>query len=296
MSESIDSVIVCPCLDLNPPIQTKETVGSYLVESILGIGSTAIVKLGSHLTTGEKVAIKVINPFQMKYRYRQVNIKNEVEIMKKFHHPGIIQLQDVIDQSDQTSIIMKYSEGGDLFNYIIKNFHLKEREVCKIFIQIVDALEHIHSHGIVHRDVKPENILLDHQRNIKITDFGLSTSIPTDGSRISEFCGSFLYSAPEILLRVPYIGAEVDIWALGVTLYVMTTGLVPWEGMNEREQAKNIIAAHYVLPHNLPSTTKRLLEKMLRVDPSERSTLAEIKSIVSDWKRNLDMVNPIPSC
>lgn len=271
----------------------QEMIGNFRVDKVLGKGSYGVVKMGTSTLTGEKVAIKTMNPSRLVSDNDRKSLQNEIEIMKKLNHENIVRVFEVIEQNNQVSLIMEYSENGELFDHIIKNHKLKELEACKIFIETIEALEHIHAMGIVHRDVKPENILLGSQNKVKLSDFGLSTLIPSDGTKLKEFCGSPLYSSPELFLQKPYIGPEVDVWALGVTLYAMTTGSIPWKGNSLMEQARNIVKGNYIVPSDVSLTVEILLEKMLQPDPRKRSSLVEIKSIAHDWKSNLEYYQTI---
>jgi serine/threonine protein kinase len=180
-------------------------VGSYEVGKTLGNGSFGKVKLGTNVFTKEKVAIKFFNHRRFATAQQVENTQREIEIMKLLSHPNIVKLIDVIEKPDEctTYLIAEYVSGGELFDYIVANGTVKERQARIFLRQIISAVEFCHANLIVHRDLKPENLLLDANGNIKISDFGLSNMIEP-GKLLDSFCGSPLYAAPEILLAEKY--------------------------------------------------------------------------------------------
>jgi len=125
-------------------------------------------------------------------------VSREIKILKMIRHPNIIQLYEIIETPKQLYLIMEYASGGELFDYIVENTRLPEKEACKFFQQIISGIEYLHELGIVHRDLKPENLLIDHENNIKLVDFGLSNTYQ-QGSLLKTACGSPCYAAPEMI-------------------------------------------------------------------------------------------------
>jgi len=141
-------------------------------------------------------------------------------------------------------------------------------------------VNYCHSKNIVHRDLKLENILLDESRNIKIIDFGFSIAIPYD-KKLSIFCGTPSYMAPEIVDKKDYFGPPVDVWALGIVLYVMACGVFPFKGNDDKELYKNIMNCQLEVIGVLSEKLKKLLKKILKFDPLERVTSEEI--LYDEW-------------
>lgn len=187
-------------------------IGHYILGNTLGTGTFGKVKIGEHQLTKHKVAVKILN--RQKIRSLDVvgKIRREIQNLKLFRHPHIIKLYQVISTPTDIFMIMEYVSGGELFDYIVKNGKLQEHEARRFFQQIISGI--CHRHMIVHRDLKPENLLLDHNRHVKIADFGLSNMM-LDGEFLRTSCGSPNYAAPEVISGKLYAGPEVDIWSCG---------------------------------------------------------------------------------
>lgn len=172
---------------------------------------------------------------------------------------------------------MEYSSSGELFDYIVKCSKVKENEACQFFQQIVAGIEYIHKLNVVHRDLKPENLLLDHNKRIKIVDFGLSNTYKPN-ELLQTACGSPCYAAPEMIAGKKYEGIKVDIWSSGVILFAMTCGYLPFEDANTGELYKKIMAGDYKTPKFLSSSLKDLITNVLNKDPNRRFGIEEIRN------------------
>mmetsp|Transcript_16657 Transcript_16657/g.23123 ORF Transcript_16657/g.23123 Transcript_16657/m.23123 type:complete len:513 (+) Transcript_16657:130-1668(+) len=255
-------------------VMDVKVIGDYIVGKKLGEGTYGVVRLGIHSKTKKKVALKIV---ELKTEVGIKYLKREIGIMKLLHHPNIVKLYDVIEMPDRnkTCLVLEYVDGGELFDYILTREKLPESEAARLFRQIVSGLAYCHRNLVIHRDLKPENILLDSNRNAKITDFGMSNMMQP-GVFLQSKCGSPLYAPPEILMQQQYMGPEVDTWALGVILYAMVTGFLPWEGSSLLDQVKNIVTGKYAKPQGVSDEFEDLLERMLSVDPKKRATLQEV--------------------
>lgn len=171
---------------------------------------------------------------------------------------------------------MEYASGGELFNYIVNKKRLEEAEASFFFVQIINGLEYIHKNNIVHRDMKPENLLLTEGKILKIIDFGLSNSYRS-GQLLSTPCGSPCYAAPEMILGRKYSGMLVDTWSTGIILYAMVCGYLPFEDKNNERLYNKILECKLELPEHLSFTCKDLIKKILTVNPSRRIKLDDIK-------------------
>jgi serine/threonine protein kinase len=180
---------------------------------------------------------------------------------------------------------MEHLSNGELFEYILARQRLSETESCRIFAQIVTGVSYLHDQGIIHRDLKLENILLDKNRNIKIIDFGFSNVVALNPQGLlSTSCGSPCYAAPELVTKDSYVGELVDIWSCGVILYAMLCGTLPFEDDPNNEGGENMVLLYkYIMsttltfPVPISSAAKHLINRMLNTDPSLRALFPEIK-------------------
>ncbi|KAH3680303.1 hypothetical protein WICMUC_000370 [Wickerhamomyces mucosus] len=257
--------------DFNPP---GGKIGKYQIIKTLGEGSFGKVKLAYHLTTGQKVALKIINRKTLAKSDMQGRIEREISYLRLLRHPHIIKLYDVIKSKDEIIMVIEYAKN-ELFDYIVQKGKMPEIEGRRFFQQIISAVEYCHRHKIVHRDLKPENLLLDDNLNVKIADFGLSNFM-SDGNFLKTSCGSPNYAAPEVISGKLYAGPEVDVWSCGVILYVMLCGRLPFDDEFIPALFKKISNGVYTIPNYLSSGAKNLLTRMLVVNPLNRITIHEI--------------------
>uniref|UniRef100_A0A3P8T934 non-specific serine/threonine protein kinase n=1 Tax=Amphiprion percula TaxID=161767 RepID=A0A3P8T934_AMPPE len=253
----------------------------------LGKGTYGKVKKAKE-RSGRLVAIKSIRKEKIKDEQDLVHIRREIEIMSSLCHPHIITIYEVFENKDKIVIVMEYASRGDLYDYICDKRNISEREARHFFRQIVSAVHYCHQNGIVHRDLKLENILLDGNGNVKIADFGLSNLYQSD-EYLQTFCGSPLYASPEIVNGRPYRGPEVDTWSLGVLLYTLVHGTMPFDGNSHKILVQQISTGNYRKPNN-PSDACGLIRWMLMVNPERRATTEEI---AGHWWLNWGYQHPI---
>ncbi|KAJ3318943.1 hypothetical protein HDV06_006932 [Boothiomyces sp. JEL0866] len=321
-------------------------LSNYEVGKTIGEGAFGKVKLGKHIPTGEKVAIKIINiqeqkklqeenrriqtvvdlglerkarkkiysdaieqimhnpdlngqenlvnleEFMKKVRMEakevlhfekepsvgelMSNMEHEVLLLMRLSHPNIIKIFKVVETNDDIYIIMEYASGGDLSSYVGRYGQLTEIESRRIFRQIVSAVDFIHSSHVVHRDLKLENILLDHQNNVLVSDFGLSRAFG-QSDHMKTFCGTPFYSAPELLGGKPYSGTKCDIWAMGVILFVMAAGFLPFASDSESKLLERIRTTEFEVPQHFSWELLDLLRKIFIENPQERLDIEGIR-------------------
>eukprot|EP00003_Mantamonas_plastica_P033174 TRINITY_DN936_c0_g2_i4.p1 TRINITY_DN936_c0_g2~~TRINITY_DN936_c0_g2_i4.p1 ORF type:complete len:697 (+),score=205.82 TRINITY_DN936_c0_g2_i4:295-2091(+) len=195
--------------------------------------------------------------------------------MKLLDHENISKLLEVIDTSRHLYLVLELCEGGELFDYIVAHHRIKEPEARKLFRQIVSGVAYCHHHMVIHRDLKPENLLLDAQRNIKIIDFGFANVMLPDGL-LKTFCGSPAYAAPEMVAGKEYYGPEVDIWSMGVILYALLCGYLPFDHRNIGKLYQLILAGEYECPDFLSEEAQDLISIMLVPSVEERCSITDI--------------------
>ena len=221
-------------------------------------------------------------------------------------HPNIVKLFQVIETEKTLYLVMEYASGGEVFDYLVLHGRMKEKEARAKFRQIVSAVQYCHQKKIIHRDLKAENLLLDSEMNIKIADFGFSNEF-TPGNKLDTFCGSPPYAAPELFqgtlclsfpllfflsfffffsressdfidlfvchLGKKYDGPEVDVWSLGVILYTLVSGSLPFDGSTLRELRERVLRGKYRIPFYMSTDCENLLKKFLVLNPTKRASL-----------------------
>uniref|UniRef100_A0A8C7QIL4 non-specific serine/threonine protein kinase n=1 Tax=Oncorhynchus mykiss TaxID=8022 RepID=A0A8C7QIL4_ONCMY len=254
---------IASCADEQPH------VGNYRLLKTIGKGNFAKVKLARHILTGREVAIKIIDKTQLNpTSLQKVKEKPIVSLLK-------LKLFEVIETEKTLYLVMEYASGGEVFDYLVAHGRMKEKEARAKFRQIVSAVQYCHQKKIVHRDLKAENLLLDADMNIKIADFGFSNEF-TMGSKLDTFCGSPPYAAPELFQGKKYDGPEVDVWSLGVILYTLVSGSLPFDGQNLKELRERVVRGKYRIPFYMSTDCENLLKRFLVLNPSKRGTLEQI--------------------
>lgn len=266
-----------------------DTKGNILMERyelgrLLGQGTFAKVYYARNLTTGQSVAIKVIDKAKVS-RVGLINqIKREISIMKLVRHPNILQLYEVMATKTKIYFALEYAKGGELFDKVA-NGKLKEQTARKYFHQLIKAVDFCHSRGVYHRDLKPENLLLDENENLKVSDFGLSAlaeSKHQDGL-LHTTCGTPAYVAPEVITRRGYDGDKADVWSCGVILYVLLAGYLPFHDSNVVEMYRKIGKSEFRFPSWFQPEVRKLLLRILDPNPVNRITIPKIKE--NSWFR-----------
>lgn len=255
--------------------QRPQSIGYYDLEKSVGEGNFAKVKLATHTLTGQKVAVKIIDKSKLD-KQTSKKLFREVRIMKMLNHPHIVRLYEVIDTPKELYLIMEFCSGGEVFDYLVAHGKMKEKEARRHFRNITLAVDYCHNLHVIHRDLKAENLLLDVNMNVKIADFGFSNQF-SPGQRLNTWCGSPPYAAPELFQGKEYSGPEVDIWSLGVVLYVLVCGALPFDGTTLTKLRARVLAGKFKIPFYLSSDCEKLIKKLLVLDPSKRATLDQVK-------------------
>ncbi|XP_037380775.1 serine/threonine-protein kinase SIK1 [Talpa occidentalis] len=250
-------------------------VGFYDVERTLGKGNFAVVKLARHRVTKTQVAIKIIDKTRLDSSNLE-KIYREVQIMKLLNHPHIIKLYQVMETKDMLYIVTEFAKNGEMFDYLTSHGHLSEEEARKKFWQILSAVEYCHSHHVVHRDLKTENLLLDANMDIKLADFGFGNFYKS-GEPLSTWCGSPPYAAPEVFEGKEYEGPQLDVWSLGVVLYVLVCGSLPFDGPSLPALRQRVLEGRFRIPFFMSQDCETLIRRMLVLDPAKRITVAQIR-------------------
>ncbi|KAG0429974.1 hypothetical protein HPB47_023112 [Ixodes persulcatus] len=235
-------LIMGMALKLKGPIR----VGFYDIERTIGKGNFAVVKLARHRITKTEVAIKIIDKTQLDPANLD-KVYREVHIMKMLSHPHIVKLYQVMETKNMLYLVSEYASQGEVFDFISRHGRMPEAMARRKFWQVLSAVEYCHSNRVVHRDLKAENLLLDCNMNIKLADFGFSNFFSPD-DYLTTWCGSPPYAAPEVFEGKCYIGPEIDVWSLGVVLYVLVCGALPFDGCNLQVLRSRVLSGRFRIP------------------------------------------------
>lgn len=253
----------------------------YKLGKVLGQGTFGQVRLGVDKETGEEFAVKIVR--KQEYDENEMDfLGREVEILKSVSHNNIVNTHDVFDTGDRLHLVMELMKGGELFDFIADAGHFSEQAASQVMRGIVKGVQYLHRESIVHRDLKPENVLCMKKEwplQVKLADFGLA-NFAVDGSvkdakSPSAMVGTPGYVAPEVVKGEAY-GPPVDMWACGVLLYIMLSGMMPFYGRDDRECLKRIAAGIYKMPDrewkSISVEAKSLVKSLLQTDPKKRLT------------------------
>lgn len=258
--------------------------GKYEVGKLLGCGAFAKVYHARIVGTGQSVAIKVISKQKVLKGNLTAHIKREISIMQRLNHPHIVRLHEVMATKTKIYFVLEFAKGGELFTKIAKG-RFTEDLSRKYFHQLISAIAYCHSRGVYHRDLKLENILLDENWNLKVTDFGLSAisdQVRPDGL-LHTLCGTPAYVAPELLAKKGYKGDKLDIWSCGIVLFVLNAGYLPFNDPNLMVLYQKIYKGDFRFPKWTSPDLKRLLSQLLDTNPETRITIDKI--IDDPWYR-----------
>nr|CAH8867310.1 unnamed protein product [Trichobilharzia regenti] len=251
-----------------------QRIGLYYLGPTLGRGNFAVVKLGKHSQLAVKVAIKIMNKDLIGSK-NLGKVSRELEAMKRCQHPHIIRLYHVMETESNIFMVTEYASKGEVFDHISLSHAFTEKEARELFWQIVCAIEFCHNSGIVHRDLKAENLLLDSDFKIKVADFGFCNFFQND-QLLSTHCGSPQYAAPELFKGEPYDGTLADVWSLGVILYILVCGSFPFPGESLGDIRTQVLRGLVRFPFYLSTACEQVIRCMLQVDPIRRFKLKQV--------------------
>ncbi|XP_057429625.1 CBL-interacting serine/threonine-protein kinase 11-like [Lotus japonicus] len=248
--------------------------GKYELGRVLGCGAFAKVHYARNVQTGQSVAVKIINKKKLAGTGLASNVKREIAIMSRLHHPHIVRLHEVLATKTKIYFIMDFVRGGELFAKVSKG-RFGEDLSRRYFHQLISAVGYCHTRGVFHRDLKPENLLLDENGDLKVSDFGLSAlrdQIRPDGL-LHTLCGTPAYVAPEILAKRGYDGTKVDVWSCGVVLFVLAAGYLPFNDPNLMVMYRKIYNGEFRCPRWMSPDLRRFLSRLLDTNPETRITV-----------------------
>ena len=272
--------------DAGEIIQIPTHFSHYTYIKTIGAGASAVIVLVKDDILGVNFAAKIVSRAKLIENQRIEYFERELRLLQSMKHPHIISVQDVIYLQDIIVVMLEYCENGDLLTYITSQGSLNPFIARKMFYQLVTAVDYIHSKNIAHRDLKPENVFVDAESNIKLGDFGLSHD--RNGNHLlSTLCGTLYYSAPEIINHQNYDGAKADIWSLGILLFCMINGTLPWTSSSLDEIGKEVGNGVITIPNEFPTYIEEIIHMCTKKNPDERATTAEL--LETNWLKQEEL-------
>lgn len=247
-------------------------VGSYTLGRTIGEGTFGSVFMGTHRLSNTRVAIKKVP------KNLTSQLTREIHHHRALHHPYILQLYEVIATEATIWMVTELCTGGELFDYLVERGRLLESEARRVFGELTVAVGTLHRKGTVHRDLKLENVLLDGHCGVKLGDLGFARDWRRGDRMLETFCGTTGYASPEMLRGIKYAGEEVDIWSLGIILYTLLCGGLPFDDDDEEVMKGLIYEGEYDEPEWLSSEAKDLIKGLLQLEPTKRLSIREILS------------------
>jgi len=267
---------------------TENIFSFYKIGPIIGNGSFSTVRLGASLDTRDikKYAIKIIDKRRVGGNLKYMD--REIAIMRSVRHKNIVQIYDIFETDKRLMIVLEYCPGGDLFEKLKVRSTLTETQAILVFRQLFSALEYLHSRGIVHRDIKPANFLLadsSESLQVKLSDFGLSNTMENASDVVmASIVGTPAFLPPEVIKNLPY-GPKVDIWGMGISLYFLLSGRIPFDAKNRDQMFTRIqndmLEFRGKVWENISFEAKDLLRKLLTKNPDKR--LSALEALNHDW-------------
>lgn len=271
-----------------PPSPTSAAgtlFGKYQLGRLLGRGSFGKVHKARSLVDNSVVAVKIIDKAKTVDAAMEPRIVREIDAMRRLqNHPNILKIFEVMATKTKIYLVMELATGGELFGKISGRRKLKESVARRYFQQLVSALSFCHQNGVAHRDVKPQNLLLDAEGNLKVSDFGLA-ALPEQlrNGLLQTSCGTPAYTAPEVFGRRGYDGSKADAWSCGVILYVLLSGALPFDDSNLATMYKKIHRRDYQFPDCITKPARYLIYQLL--DPNPETRMSMEKLTTTSWFR-----------
>ncbi|XP_071390204.1 serine/threonine-protein kinase NIM1-like [Centroberyx affinis] len=255
-------------------------VGFYKVRGEIGYGTFSRVKMAFHALTRDKVALKVLDKTRLDIQAQRL-LSREISSMEGLQHPNVVRLYEVVDTPCRLYLVVEYAGGGDLHTRICNDGKLSDNDSKITFAQILFAIKYLHNNNIIHRDLKAENVLFTSSACVKVADFGFSTRVSNRNDALDTFCGSPPYAAPELFRDECYMGPPVDVWAMGVLLFFMVTGTMPFRAETMGKLRHCIMEGAYTVPPWVPGPCQRLIKGILKTAPAERYAVDQM--LGCDW-------------
>jgi serine/threonine protein kinase len=275
-----------------PREEIPQVIGSYQVGEVIGTGAYGVVVSARHHATGDEVAIKVISRRLLDQHAVLGAFEQECRIHESLNHENISKVFGIVYEKDYVFVILELCRGGDLLDYITSNQSRPLRRVLAFFFQILRAVAYLHERGIAHLDIKPENVLLADDQTLKLGDFGCCEAPPKYDRGNAR--GTPKYSAPEILLCPRPDNRAADIWSLGILLFVLASGLLPFEAGTDDEITEQIIKGEMKFPLSMSPDIIQIVQECCQLDPEKRPLVTDLMAKPIFEKERAESEHPSP--
>lgn len=282
---------------MSQSVMMPAKIGDYTFRGSIGEGAFSIVKLAYNEITQQYFACKIVPKTRLQHGNLQYRFEEEIRINQQIHHPGVVNIFDILKDNFNYYIMLEFCPNGELFQFIVDRTKLTEDESKPLIIQLLDTLHFIHQMNVAHRDLKPENVLIDKFGRLKISDFGLSSFLDSNGL-VKTPCGSPCYASPECVSgKGPYNGVTNDIWSIGVISYAMMTGQLPWTKRNQAQLFNQIQNGQYKIPEFLSEEAQSFIRGLMTVDYTKRLTIPQALDhpfLKNTPRMNFPPLEPVP--
>lgn len=261
-------------------------VGKYVIHEKLGAGGFGMVRKAVDETTGEAVAIKILDKAELQMYEMTQHVKKEISLLTTLNHPHIVKGVEVLNSKSKLFLVMEFVDGGDIHSALLRKKKFSEKETRVLFRALMECLVYCHSKGVYHRDLKLENLLVTSSGILKVCDFGLASVRDLHSSK-PELCqtkvGTEDFSCPEIMQSLPYSGEKADMWSSGVILFTLLAGFFPFGGQSPGEVTQRIIDCKITIPRHFSREVKHLLKNLLVYNGKQRFSALQVLN--SEWMR-----------
>lgn len=258
------------------PTEIPVQFGTFTYTRTIGRGSIGVVIEAFCSRRNQAFACKVVSRKALVETNNVIGFEHELRVYEMISHPHIIKIHEVIYQQELIILVMDLCANGDMITFMNNNRMVQIIIIRKMFFQIVDAICYLHNNNIAHRDIKPDNILIDNEYNVKIADFGACILEPQLDK--NPLCGTLFYAAPEVLLGKVEDVYKTDVWSLGILLATLLTGSLPWKDGSEEYAREQIINRDITFKLKFMPEAEALIDKMTKLDPADRITAQDVRN------------------
>jgi serine/threonine protein kinase len=270
-------------------LTVPKVISGLTLTTILGRGSSGVVFRAVNMETEETFAVKVMAKQFLIDHNAVSRFQREVTIFSSLDSPYVVKFYDCLDDHELVYLVTEFCELGTMEAVLLRPGGCAEPNAVHFVRQLVEGVQYIHAQGIAHRDLKPQNILVDAQFHLKLADFGFA--IETSAGLQTARCGSPLFSAPEVISGQPYDPQCADMWSLGVIVFWLVTGTIPWKDVkNEKALVYNIQTAKYHVPENLSPNFANFVGGLMQPQPMRRFT--PIQALAHPWLQRIGASPP----